>query len=45
MWINPDPRQPALADRDPIDVGTPRCAMLCTVLALGLIAAASLVLP
>lgn len=45
MWINPDPSQPALAERASIDVGTPRRALLCAVLAIGIIAAASLVLP
>lgn len=45
MWINPDPTQPALSDRAPIDVGTPRQALFCAILAIGLIAAASMVLP
>jgi hypothetical protein len=45
MWINPDPSQPALAERAPIDVGTPRRALLCAILAIGIIAAASMVLP
>jgi hypothetical protein len=45
FWINPDPRQPALADPTPIDTGTARSAALCTVCAIGFVLALALVLP